>query len=92
LCIDTAAIDTLVNAPIPSSGIDFALASRGDVPILRWTGASLSRVCSHTLYLAYLGFAGGLIGVFLWPAVAVHAVLTTLLTYDITRMRRGSHG
>ena len=26
-----------------------------------------------TLYLAYLGFAGGLTGVFLWPAVALHA-------------------
>ena len=28
-----------------------------------------------TLYLAYLGFAGGLAGVFLWPAVALHLVL-----------------
>ena len=26
-----------------------------------------------TLYLAYLGFAGGLTGIFLWPAVALHA-------------------
>ncbi len=32
-----------------------------------------------TLYLAYLGFAGGLTGILLWPAVAVHAILTTLL-------------
>ena len=32
-----------------------------------------------TLYLAYLGFSGGLIGVFLWPAVALHAVLSILL-------------
>ena len=32
-----------------------------------------------TLYLAYLGFAGGLAGVFLWPAVALHAVLSLLL-------------
>jgi hypothetical protein len=32
-----------------------------------------------TLYLAYLGFAGGLVGVFLWPAVALHAVLSILL-------------
>ena len=32
-----------------------------------------------TLYLAYLGFAGGLAGVFLWPAVALHAVLSILL-------------
>ena len=32
-----------------------------------------------TLYLAYLGFAGGLAGVLLWPAVALHAVLSILL-------------
>lgn len=31
------------------------------------------------LYLAYLGFAGGLIGVLLWPAVAVHLILSILL-------------
>ncbi len=33
-----------------------------------------------TLYLAYLGFVGGLSGVMLWPAVALHLVLTVLLT------------
>ena len=32
-----------------------------------------------TLYLAYVGFAGGLTGILLWPAVVVHAILTTLL-------------
>jgi hypothetical protein len=32
-----------------------------------------------TLYLAYLGFAGGFAGIFLWPAVALHAVLSLLL-------------
>jgi hypothetical protein len=32
-----------------------------------------------TLYLAYLGFAGGSSGVLLWPAVALHAALTALL-------------
>jgi len=31
------------------------------------------------LYLAYVGFAGGLTGVLLWPAVVLHAVLTALL-------------
>jgi hypothetical protein len=31
------------------------------------------------LYLAYLGFAGGFAGVFLWPAVALHVVLSILL-------------
>lgn len=32
-----------------------------------------------TLYLAYLGLAGGLTGVLLWPAVAVHIALTIVL-------------
>jgi hypothetical protein len=31
------------------------------------------------LYLAYLGGAGGLAGVFLWPAVALHFVLAIVL-------------
>ena len=34
-----------------------------------------------TLYLAYLGVAGGFIGVLLWPAVVVHAILTVLLAW-----------
>jgi hypothetical protein len=33
-----------------------------------------------TVYLAYLGFAGGLAGVLLWPAVALHLVLSLLLS------------
>jgi hypothetical protein len=32
-----------------------------------------------TLYLAYLGIGGEWVGILLWPAVAVHAVLTILL-------------
>ena len=32
-----------------------------------------------TLYLAYLGVAGEFGGILLWPAVALHAVLTVLL-------------
>jgi hypothetical protein len=32
-----------------------------------------------TLYLAYLGLAGGLTGILLWPAVVLHVVLTALL-------------
>jgi hypothetical protein len=37
-----------------------------------------------TLYLAYLGFAGGLTGILLWPAVILHAILTVLLTMAST--------
>jgi hypothetical protein len=32
-----------------------------------------------TLYLAYVGFAGEFVGVLLWPAVVVHAILSILL-------------
>jgi hypothetical protein len=33
-----------------------------------------------TLYLAYLGLAGGMNGILLWPAVVLHVILTVLLT------------
>jgi hypothetical protein len=32
-----------------------------------------------TLYLAYIGFTGEWLGVLLWPAVAIHALLSILL-------------
>jgi hypothetical protein len=32
-----------------------------------------------TLYLAYLGIRGEWVGILLWPAVLVHAILTTFL-------------
>jgi hypothetical protein len=41
-----------------------------------------------TVFLAYLGFAGGLTGVLLWPAVVLHLTLTALLIRDVTRTRR----
>jgi hypothetical protein len=48
-----------------------------------WPGPPLAGMLIYstvvTLYLAYLGLAGGLAGVFLWPAVALHAVLSILL-------------
>jgi hypothetical protein len=31
------------------------------------------------LYFAYVGFAGGLTGILLWPAAVLHLVLTALL-------------
>ncbi|HTX52495.1 MAG TPA: hypothetical protein VMD08_03755 [Candidatus Baltobacteraceae bacterium] len=37
-----------------------------------------------TLYLAYVGFAVGLAGILLWPAVVLHATLTALLTREST--------
>ena len=48
-----------------------------------WPGSPLVGMLIYsaavTLYLAYLGFAGGLTGVLLWPAVVLHAILTALL-------------
>ncbi|MBF9234602.1 hypothetical protein [Microvirga alba] len=48
-----------------------------------WPGPPLAGMLIYSavvaLYLAYIGFAGGLTGVFLWPAVALHATLAVLL-------------
>ena len=48
-----------------------------------WPGpprlAMLTYGAAVALYLAYLGFAGGLNGILLWPAVALHVILTVLL-------------
>ncbi len=42
---------------------------------------------SITLYLAYVGFAGGSAGILLWPVVVLHAILTALLARAIARGR-----
>jgi hypothetical protein len=48
-----------------------------------WPGTPLVGMLTYsaavTLYLAYLGLAGGLTGILLWPAVILHAILTALL-------------
>jgi hypothetical protein len=48
-----------------------------------WPGPPLIGMLTYsaavTLYLAYLGLAGGFGGVLLWPAVVLHLVLATLL-------------
>ena len=48
-----------------------------------WPGPPLVGMLTYsavvTLYLAYLGFADRLTGIFLWPAVALHAILSVLL-------------
>ncbi len=49
-----------------------------------WPGPPLVGMLTYgaavTLYLAYVGFAGGLSGILLWPAVGLHVILTALLT------------
>jgi hypothetical protein len=56
-----------------------------------WPGPPLVGMLTYsalvTLHLAYLGFAG-LSGILLWPAVVLHAILTALLSRDVTRVRR----
>ena len=34
-----------------------------------------------TAYLMYLGFGGELVGILLWPAIVIHAVLTLLFAH-----------
>jgi hypothetical protein len=57
-----------------------------------WPGPPLVGMLTYgalvTVLLAYLGFAGGLTGVLLWPAVVLHLILTAFLTRDVTRIRR----
>ena len=48
-----------------------------------WPGPPLVGMLTYSsvvaLYLAYLGLAGGLTGILLWPAVVLHIILTALL-------------
>jgi len=70
------------------SGI--ALAALG---IACWPGWPLVAMLiyggSVALYFAYLGFAGGLTGILLWPAVVLHLVLTALLVHASTKCSAG---
>ena len=49
-----------------------------------WPGTPLVGMLTYsaavTLYLASVGFAGGLRGILLWPVVVLHVILTALLT------------
>src|SRR5512135_1088416 len=53
-----------------------------------WPGTPLVGMLTYsaavTLYLAWVGFAGGLTGILLWPAVVLHLILTGLLTRELT--------
>jgi len=50
-----------------------------------WPGPPLVGMLTYsavvTLYLAYVGFAGGLTGILLWPAVVLHVILTGFLSW-----------
>ena len=54
-----------------------------------WPGTPLLGMLIYsaavTLYLAYLGIAGGLTGILLWPAVILHSILTALLAWAMAK-------
>lgn len=56
-----------------------------------WPGPPLLGMLTYsaliTVYLAYLGSAG-IAGIFLWPAVVLHVILTALLARSFAVMRR----
>src|SRR6476620_9128970 len=64
----------LAGAAIPVARVaGIALIALG---IACWPGPSLAGMLIYsaavTLYLAYIGFAGGFTGILLWPAVVLH--------------------
>jgi len=62
-----------------------------------WPGPPLVGMLTYsglaTLYLLYLGIHGEWVGLLLWPAVVLHAVLTTLLARarPAARLTNGSN-
>jgi hypothetical protein len=76
----------LFNAQIEGAGMvmsrvaGIALIALG---VACWPGPPLIGMLTYTavvtLYLAYVGFSGGLTGIFLWPAVVLHVVVAILL-------------
>ena len=74
--------EELVGVAIPVARVlGIALIALG---VACWPGPPLVGMLTYsaavTFYLAYLGFAGGLSGILLWPVVVLHAILTALLT------------
>ena len=70
------------------TGVAIAVARVAGIALIAlgvacWPGAPLVGMLIYsamvTLYLAYLGLVGGLAGVFLWPAVSLHAILSVFL-------------
>jgi hypothetical protein len=84
--------DELTGVAVPVARVaGIALIALG---VACWPGPPLAGMLAYsalvTLYLAYLGLAGGFVGVLLWPAVAFHSILTALLARDVRRTLRDS--
>ncbi len=56
-------------------------------PGVRRSVGMLTYSAAVSLYLAYLGFAGGASGILLWPAVVLHAILTIFLARAANSLR-----
>jgi hypothetical protein len=76
------------------SGIAIPVARVAGIALLAlgiacWPGTPIIGMLTYsvavTLYLAYLGFAGGATGILLWPAVILHVILTALLFRELAR-------
>jgi hypothetical protein len=79
--------EELIGVAVPVARVaGIALIALG---IACWPGPPLVGILTYsalvTLYLAYLGFAGGLTGVFLWPEVVLHAILSILMGLSLAR-------
>jgi hypothetical protein len=62
--------------------LGFALTSWPDPSARSVTRAMLIYNLLATIYLCYLGIVGTSVGVLLWPAVALHLLLTVLLAAE----------
>ena len=82
--------DDLTGIAVPVARVaGIALIGLG---IACWPGPPLIGMLTYsalvTLYLAYLGFAEGMTGDLLWPAVILHLILTALLMLAATVDRK----
>jgi hypothetical protein len=73
---------------VEPSGVAIPLARVAGVALIAlaiacWPGPPIAGMLTYNaavaLYLGYLGLAGDFAGTLLWPAVALHAVLSVLL-------------
>lgn len=88
----------LFNAEIAGAGVvisRIAGLSLIALGLACWPGPPLAGMLTYSLFvtlvLVGVGFAGGLTGVMLWPAVILHAILTALLGRAFIRARSHSH-
>jgi hypothetical protein len=68
--------------------LGFALTSWPDPSARSVARAMLTYNLFATVYLGYLGIMGKSVGVLLWPAAALHVLLTVLLAAERVAARR----